>query len=288
MDTRLIVADILEGNLGDAKTKTESLLYQKSGEILEGYTCAVIEEVYGLSEESKKKAKVTDKDDDGEGMDPVGAEDDDVDNDGDSDDSDEYLKNRRKTVKKAINKDDDDVDEEMKKKKGSHNCANHVEHAEWGEGIPVPGEHAPPDGLGDVQWYNVQFEHGIEEHVFTEDLIILGEGVHENHDHEGEQIDEIAPLVGLAAKGIGLAAKLATSKAGLAATGYMVGKGVAKKSMKDKQRVANSGGLGTSENVDVDEDMEIYGMDREKYSRLPDQEKQNIKQAYRSKKAVSK
>jgi len=289
MDTRLIVADILEGNLGSAKTKTESLLYQKSGEILEGFSSAIVEDVYGLSLESKKKAKVTDKDDDGEGMDPVGAEDDDIDNDGDSDDSDDYLKNRRKTVKKAINKDDGDEEEATegygkkmkeeegkKKKKGSHNCANHVEHAEWGQGIPVHGEHATPDEDGYVQWYNVEFEHGIEEHVFTEDLTILGEGMHEDHDHhDGEQIDELAPLVGLAAKAL-------TSKVGLATAGYMLGKSKGKKDWERKQRMANSGGAGMAE------DMEIYGMSREKYSKLPDQEKQAVKQAYRSKKAVTK
>ena len=50
----------------------------------------------------EKYAKRTAKSDDGDGMDPVGAEDDDVDNDGDSDDSDEYLKKRRKAVAKAI------------------------------------------------------------------------------------------------------------------------------------------------------------------------------------------
>jgi len=63
-----------------------------------------------LAEEDKKKAppfaKDTDKDDDGEGMDPVGKEDGDVDNDGDKDESDVYLKKRRDTIKKASKKDD--------------------------------------------------------------------------------------------------------------------------------------------------------------------------------------
>ena len=35
-------------------------------------------------------------------LDPVGDEDEDIDNDGDSDESDEYLKNRRKTIGKAM------------------------------------------------------------------------------------------------------------------------------------------------------------------------------------------
>ena len=39
-----------------------------------------------------------------EKMDPVGKEDDDVDNDGDSDETDDYLKNRREKVGKAIKK----------------------------------------------------------------------------------------------------------------------------------------------------------------------------------------
>jgi hypothetical protein len=39
-----------------------------------------------------------------EALDPVGKEDDDIDNDGDTDDSDDYLKNRRKTITKAVKK----------------------------------------------------------------------------------------------------------------------------------------------------------------------------------------
>ena len=50
------------------------------------------------------KAPVTDKEDDGDGMDPVGKGDSDIDNDGDSDKSDRYLKARRKAIGKAIKK----------------------------------------------------------------------------------------------------------------------------------------------------------------------------------------
>ena len=39
-----------------------------------------------------------------EELDPVGQEDDDVDNDGDVDKTDDYLKNRRKAISKAIEK----------------------------------------------------------------------------------------------------------------------------------------------------------------------------------------
>ena len=104
MSTKQIIDKILDENLFGAKESIINELYRKVS--------------LSLDEKKKEKyAKVTDKDDDGEGLDPVDAEDDDVDNDGDSDESDEYLKNRRKTVKKAVNKDDEEeVKEDVKKK----------------------------------------------------------------------------------------------------------------------------------------------------------------------------
>lgn len=60
-----------------------------------------------ISEEAdleEKKAPVTDKLDDGHGMDPVGKGDADIDNDGDTDDSDKYLHKRRKAIGKAMKK----------------------------------------------------------------------------------------------------------------------------------------------------------------------------------------
>ena len=75
--------------------------------------------------------------------------------------------------------------------KGTHYCATHVEHAEFGHGNPIHSQHAAPDEFGDIEWYDVMFEHGIEQGVATDDLQIhLGE-VHENHDHtEGEDLEE--------------------------------------------------------------------------------------------------
>ena len=61
-------------------------------------------------EVQEKKAPVTNKDDDGEGMDPVGKADGDIDNDGDKDSSDKYLKNRRKAIGKAMKKEEVDED----------------------------------------------------------------------------------------------------------------------------------------------------------------------------------
>jgi len=86
MDNRVnnIFNQILQGNLVETKEELESVLYQKMNMFIEG----------------KKKVLYGD-------LDPVGKEDDDVDNDGDVDDSDEYLKNRRKKVKKAMKENKD-------------------------------------------------------------------------------------------------------------------------------------------------------------------------------------
>ena len=77
--------------------------------------------------------------------------------------------------------------------KGTHKCANKVkgkkgtkgkngEDLEEMVGTPIFGQHATPDENGNVAWYDVQFEHGIEEGVSVDDLIILSESSH--HDHK--------------------------------------------------------------------------------------------------------
>ena len=77
--------------------------------------------------------------------------------------------------------------------KGTHMCATHVEHAEWGQGKPIHSQHAAPDENGQIDWYDVMFEHGIEKYVPTANMNVLAEGPHENHDHsdhEGEELEE--------------------------------------------------------------------------------------------------
>ena len=97
MSAKEIIKAMQEDNLIAAKDLITQALYQKAGEAINSKK----EEIEVIKTEAKK-APVTKKDDDGEGMDPVGHEDDDVDNDGDTDSSDKYLKNRRKTIKKAM------------------------------------------------------------------------------------------------------------------------------------------------------------------------------------------
>ena len=79
-----------------------------------------------------------------------------------------------------------------------HNCALVVEHPEWGRGKPIHGSHALPDDEGNVEWYDVQFKHGIERKVMAEDVEVLKMGHHmgedemdedEDHMEEGEMVD---------------------------------------------------------------------------------------------------
>jgi len=53
-----------------------------------------------------------------------------------------------------------------------HDCATVVEHIVWGFGKPVYESHAVPTDDGYVSWYDVEFEHGVEKEVPTEDLKI--------------------------------------------------------------------------------------------------------------------
>ena len=59
-----------------------------------------------------------------------------------------------------------------------HDCATVVEHPEWGKGKPILRSHAIPDDDGHVEWYDVQFKHGIEEKVMAKDMEIISEAEH--------------------------------------------------------------------------------------------------------------
>ena len=64
-----------------------------------------------------------------------------------------------------------------------HDCATVVEHPVWGMGKPILQSHAIPDDNGYVEWYDVQFKHGIEEKVMAEDMKII---ISERHHEEKE------------------------------------------------------------------------------------------------------
>ena len=65
-----------------------------------------------------------------------------------------------------------------------HDCATVVEHPVWGKGKPVHGSHAIPDDEGNVEWYDVQFKHGVEEKVMAEDMKIVVSEAHHEGMHE--------------------------------------------------------------------------------------------------------
>ena len=50
-----------------------------------------------------------------------------------------------------------------------HDCATVVEHPVWGLGKPMYESHAVPTDDGYVSWYDVEFDHGIEKEVPTEE-----------------------------------------------------------------------------------------------------------------------
>ena len=54
-----------------------------------------------------------------------------------------------------------------------HDCATVVEHPIWGLGKPIEKSHAIPDDNGFVEWYDVQFKHGVEKKVMAEDVKVL-------------------------------------------------------------------------------------------------------------------
>ena len=150
----------------------------------------------------------------------------DIDNDGDVDSSDEYLHKRRKAVSKAVEKEGNafgkalmaakekgeksfvvngkkyDVQTELKKleQKESftvediremchskdHDCATYVDHPEWGLGKPVYESHAIPNDDGSVDWYDVEFAHGIEKEVPAEDMQILQTEAHKEKVHKDD------------------------------------------------------------------------------------------------------
>lgn len=92
----------------------------------------------------------------------------------------------RKTAQAASVSDekilDGDTIEELKDTPGNsaHQCAIHVKHATMGEGRTLTSQHAQPDTEGEISWYTVMFEHGIEK-VDTKDLEVLVSESHMNH-----------------------------------------------------------------------------------------------------------
>ena len=112
----------LSGQFSKISTEAKSLqermsaLYEDMGHIINRY--------YDLDEDQDEEDE----------LDPVGQEDDDIDNDGDSDDSDEYLRNRRKAISKAVKK------ESIKEGFGDR-TGTWVDR-QWGDPLPTLADYA--------------------------------------------------------------------------------------------------------------------------------------------------
>ena len=68
-----------------------------------------------------------------------------------------------------------------------HMCAKNVVHEEWGFGKTVPTMHAEPDAEGNVAWYDVMFEHGVEEGVLISELKVTKSEDHMHASYKGKK-----------------------------------------------------------------------------------------------------
>ena len=90
---------------------------------------------------------------------------------------------------------EDTLDEKKKDcvkadKKTMHNCAKKVCSEQWGVSECIYGQHAVPDAEGNVAWYDVMFEHGIEKGVDISTLEVLEEGSHNEHVEHSAELTE--------------------------------------------------------------------------------------------------
>jgi len=74
-------------------------------------------------------------------------------------------------MKESVGFTDDEIRELCHTK--DHDCATVVEHPEWGKGKPVYESHAIPTDDGHVEWYDVEFKHGIEKKVPANEMKII-------------------------------------------------------------------------------------------------------------------
>lgn len=59
-----------------------------------------------------------------------------------------------------------------------HMCATKLFHEQYGSGEPIHTQHAEPDAEGNIAWYDVMFEHGLERQVPTDSMTIVEAMMH--------------------------------------------------------------------------------------------------------------
>ena len=72
-----------------------------------------------------------------------------------------------------------------------HDCAEVIEHPIWGKGKPIHGQHAIPTDDGYVEWYDVEFKHGVEKNVMAEDVKVLKMSSHDEETMPKTKMDAI-------------------------------------------------------------------------------------------------
>jgi hypothetical protein len=96
-----------------------------------------------------------------------------------------------------------------------HLCAKNVVHEEWGNGECIPTMHDEPDEEGNIGWYDVMFEHGLEKGVAINELKVTHSEMHHNHKKKDKvKEDVVGNLAKAGAKAVGRAAKSVAKKAG--------------------------------------------------------------------------
>ena len=73
-----------------------------------------------------------------------------------------------------------------------HQCAIHVKSEQFGEGRTLTTQHAEPDESGNIAWYDVMFDHGIER-IMTEDIEILVSEAH-THSKKAMKNEEVSDI----------------------------------------------------------------------------------------------
>jgi len=115
-----------------------------------------------------------------------------------------------------------------------HLCAKNVVHEEWGNGECIPTMHAEPDEEGNIGWYDVMFEHGLERGVVINELKVTHSEMHHNHNKKKDKVKEgiVGNLAKAGAKAVGRGVTSVAKKAVKKVadkTGYTKGKELVKK-----------------------------------------------------------
>ena len=103
------------------------------------------------------------------------------------------VKGDEKPMKMAAENNDGFTDDEIRSLCHSkdNDCAEVIENPVWGKGKPLHGQHAIPTDDGYVEWYDVQFKHGVEKKVMAEDVKVLKMGSHDEEKMPKTKADAI-------------------------------------------------------------------------------------------------